>query len=492
MMTDLATLISFAKRRGFVYRSSEIYGGLANAYDYGPLGVELLNNIKDLWWEHFVRKRPDIIGLDSSILMNPKVWEASGHTQSFTDVYMDCKSCQLRTRADHLVEGYKGAREGIDSKAAKPGQATQQENKSISHGKSNPITIEGLSPKQLDKIIKQHQIPCPQCGEFNWTKARQFNLLFETNIGILPEKQSKAYLRGEIAQGMFVNFKNILDSVRITNPSLENNLPFGLAQSGKAFRNEITKGNFIFRTLEFNLAEIEYFFNPALQDWQKLYDEWKKEMEDWAIELMGFDKQNIRWRPHSKQERAHYSKHTEDLDFHFPFGWKELYGLAYRTDFDLKNHMEKSGADLRFTNPDTQEKFLPHTIEPTFGLDRTFLAILAQNYRKEPERAVLGLPAKLAPYKAAVFPLVSNKPQLVEKAKGVFSQLKNYFPTAWDARGNIGKRYLSQDEIGTPYCITIDYDTLKDETVTIRNRDTKEQERIKIEELVPTIRNKLE
>lgn len=470
-MSDLHTLTSFAKRRGFIYQNSSIYGGLANAYDYGPLGVELLRNIKKTWWDHFVSHRPDVVGLDSPILMSPKVWEASGHTTRFNDVMVDCKNCQLRTRADHLIENNLSTTEGEED---------QEE-----------VKVEGKSAEELTRIIENQQISCPNCGQVDWTEARKFNILFETNIGILPSDQSQAYLRGEIAQGMFINFKNVLDSVRITNPDLENNLPFGLAQTGKAFRNEITKGNFIFRTLEFNLAEIEYFFNPAKQDWQKLYDEWKKAMEYWATELMGFDKQNIRWREHTEEERAHYSYHTEDLDFQFPFGWKELYGLAYRTDFDLKNHMEQSGEDLRFADPESQEKFLPHTVEPTFGVDRTFLAVLSQSLHEEEDRNVLKLPPHLAPYKVAIFPLLSNKEELVSKAKDVYGQLYKKFPAAWDARGNIGKRYLSQDEIGTPLCITIDFDTLEDNTVTIRDRDSKEQERVKIENLPSIISEKL-
>jgi glycyl-tRNA synthetase len=461
-MNDLSKIISLAKRRGFVYPSSEIYGGLANTYDYGPLGIELLLNIKKLWWQNFVEKRPEIIGLDTSILMSPKVWQASGHTKSFNDIFIDCKKCKLRTRADHLIE------EKIGKKA------------------------EGLSLKEIDKIIKEKKINCPQCNSFNWTNARYFNLLFETKIGILPEKQSLTYLRGEIAQGMFVNFKNIIDSFRILNPELEPGLPFGLAQIGKAFRNEITKGNFIFRTLEFNLAEIEYFFEPEKQNWRNLFEEWKKEIEKWTIEILGLSKKNLKWRVHTKNERAHYSRHTEDLDYKFPFGFKELYGLAYRTDYDLKNHMKESGQDLNFIDPKTGRKFIPHVIEPTFGLDRTFLALLCEGYFEDKERVILKLKPKLAPFKIAVFPLLANKPKLVKKALYVFELLKNHFSVLWDARGNIGKRYYSQDEIGTIYGITIDYQTLKDDTVTIRDRDSKKQTREKITKLIDVLKKRLE
>ncbi|KKK49726.1 hypothetical protein LCGC14_3132140, partial [marine sediment metagenome] len=319
---------------------------------------------------------------------------------------------------------------------------------------------------------------------------RKFNLLFETHIGIVPENKSLAYLRGEIAQGMFVNFKNVLDSV---SPDL----PFGLAQSGPAFRNEITLGNFIFRTLQFNLSEFEYFFNPKKQKWEKLFDYWKKEMWRWTTEILGVNKKNLRWRKHTDEERSHYSKKTEDLEYSFPFGsFKELYGLAYRTDFDLKNHMEKSGVDLRYTDKETKEKFIPHVVEPTFGMDRSFLTVLLDAYSEEKgkkeKRIVLKLKPYLAPYKAAVFPLLANKPELVEKAKQVYEILRPEFSTAWDDRGNIGKRYYSQDEIGTPYCITIDYDSLKQNDVTIRDRDTTKQVRIKIKELVEFLKEKIE
>lgn len=445
-------IVSLCKRRGFVFPGSEIYGGLANTYDYGPLGVLMLRNIENLWWENFVTKRNDIYGLDTATLMSPKVWESSGHTASFSDVLIDCKNCKSRTRADRLIEDY----------LEKVGKREK---------------VEGQKPDVLTKIINDHNIPCPECGEFDWTEPRQFNLLFETHIGIVPESKSLTYLRGELAQGMFINFKNVLDTMR---PKL----PFGLAQVGKVFRNEITKGNFIFRTLEFKLMEFEYFFNPKENKWEDLFNSWKKDMQDW-IKSIGISGNKLRWREHTSDERSHYSVRTEDLDFEFPTGYKEMFGLAYRTDFDLKNHTEKSDADLNYTDPNTGEKFIPHVVEPTFGATRILLALLSNGYTDEGDRVVLKLHKDVAPYKVAVFPLVRNKPALVSKAREVFEMLtKSGVSTDWDDRGNIGKRYLSQDEIGTPYCITIDYQTLEDGTVTVRDRDTTEQKRVKIEEIL--------
>lgn len=457
-------IVSLAKRRGFVYPGSDIYGGLANTYDYGPMGVELLRNIKNLWWKYFISDRKNIYGLDSGIIMSPKVWEASGHTESFTDTLVDCKNCKKRIRADHLIENYFGE-------------------------KDKEIKIEGLSTDKIDDIIREEKIPCPSCKASGWTKSRDFNILFETKIGIVPENKSLAYLRGEIAQGMFVNFKNVLDSV---SPDL----PFGLAQSGAAFRNEITMGNFIFRTLQFNLAEFEYFFDPKQQDWEKMFNSWKDEMWDWTTNFLSLDGKKLRWRPHTDDEMSHYSKRTEDLEYKFPFGgFKELYGLAYRTDFDLKNHMEKSGVDLRYTDKKTGEKFIPHVVEPTFGMDRSFLAVLIDSYSEEEvkgqKRVVLKLSPALAPYKVAVFPLLANKEDLTKKANQVYDLLKSEFTTAWDTRGNIGKRYYSQDEIGTPFCVTVDFDSLEKGDVTVRDRDTMDQERVKIDNLIEYLNSKL-
>jgi len=465
MADKMSKIISLAKRRGFVFPGSEIYGGLANTYDYGPLGVELLRNIKNTWWKHFINNRQDVYGLDSGIIMNPQVWEASGHTNSFTDILVDCRKCRNRTRADHLIENY-------------------------FNKKNKEIKVEGFDVEKIKEIIDKEKIPCPSCKAFDWTKPRRFNLLFETQIGIVPENRSLAYLRGEIAQGMFVNFKNTLDS-------MSPDLPFGLAQSGATFRNEITLGNFIFRTLQFNLSELEYFFNPKKQKWQDIFDYWKKEMWTWTTEVLGINKKNLRWRPHTDEERSHYSRKTEDLEYNFPFGgFKELYGLAYRTDFDLKNHMEKSGVDLRYVDKETKEKFIPHVVEPTFGMDRSFLTVLLDAYSEEKgkkqERIVLKLKPHLAPYKVAVFPLLANKPKIIKKAKEVYELLKPELSTAWDDRGNIGKRYYAQDEIGTPFCITVDFDSLEQNDITVRDRDTTKQVRIKIKELVEFLKEKIE
>lgn len=444
-------IVSLCKRRGFVYPGSEIYGGLANTYDYGPLGALMMRNIQNLWWSNFVTKRPEIFGLDTAVFMSPDVWVASGHTANFNEVLVDCKDCKLRTGAEKLIESFL---ENV--------------------GKSQ--SVEGKPVEEIEKIMQENKISCPQCGKINWTKPRKFNNLFETHIGIVPENMSLNYLRGELAQGMFVNFKNVLDSQR---PKL----PFGLAQIGKVFRNEITKGNFIFRTLEFTLMEFEYFFNPNAQKWEDVFENWKKEMKKWILSL-GISEEKLRWRVHTDEERAHYSKKTEDLDFEFAVGFKEMFGIAYRTDFDLSNHMEKSGADLRYLDPETGEKFIPHVIEPTFGSSRIFLALLTNGYTEEEGRVVLKLDKKVAPYRVAVFPLVKNKEELVKKAKEVYEGLLDKgFSVDWDDRGNIGKRYFAQDEIGTPYCVTVDYQTLEDGTVTIRDRDSMSQERVLISDI---------
>lgn len=452
-------VVALAKRRGFIFPSSEIYGGLANTYDYGPLGAELLRNIRNIWWDYFVTSRDEIYGLETSVLMNPKVWESSGHTSTFTDALVECRSCQQRTRADHLIENY------FDKK-------------------DKEIKVEGKSVKQLDILIQDNQIKCPHCGNFDWTKTREFKLLFETNIGIVPESQSKTYLRGETAQGMFVDFKAVLDTM---SPKL----PFGLAQSGKVFRNEITLGQSVFRTLEFDLAEFEYYVKP--KEWEKYYDFWKEEIQKFATSL-GIDQKNTRWRTHTKDELSHYSKRTEDLEYRFPFGFKEWFAVAYRTDFDLKNHMEKSGKDLRYTDPYTGDKFIPHVIEPTFGLSRTMLVILAESYTQEDgknPRTILKFHPSVAPYQIAVFPLLKNKPNLVGKAQEVYQSVRSNFRAVFDDRGNIGKRYFSQDEIGTPYCITIDFDTLSDQSVTVRDRDTLKQDRISLDKLTKYLNQKI-
>ena len=432
----MTKIVSLAKRRGFVFPGSEIYGGLANTWDYGPLGTRLLQNIKNLWWKKFIETRNDVFPVDTGILMNPKVWETSGHVQSFTDPLVECQNCHKRFREDHLEDKTK----------------------------------------------------CPECGG-SLGSPKQFNLMFKTHIGPVEEAGQEVFLRPETAQGMFVNFKNVLISERPR-------LPFGIAQIGKAFRNEITPGNFIFRTLELELMEIEYFVNPT--EWEPAFEGWKEQMWDW-ITALGVPEEKLRWRVHEKDELSHYSRRTEDIEFEFPFGWGELYGLAYRTDFDLKNHSEKSGEDLSYEDPETRERFIPHVVEPAFGLNRTALVVLLSAYTEDPtaasgqagSRVFLKLPPALAPYKAAVFPLVANKPDIVEKARETFNLLRSTFPVAFDDRGNIGKRYFAQDEIGTPYCITVDYQTLEDNTVTVRDRDTAKQERIATGQLQKFLQEKL-
>lgn len=418
-------IVSLAKRRGFVFPGSEIYGGMANSWDYGPLGVELKNNIKQLWWKRFVQQREDIVGIDAALIMNPKVWEASGHLATFTDPLVECKKCHSRYRADQMP----------------------------------PV--------------------CEQCKGKEFTDAKQFNLMFKTFIGASEEAANIAYFRPETAQAMFVDFKNVLDTTR-------KKLPFGIAQIGKAFRNEITPGNFIFRTREFEQMEIEYFIEPPKSDadWDEYFESWRSSMLDWITNDLGINISHIHELEVAKDELAHYSKRTIDFEYEFPFGIKELYGLAYRTDFDLQNHEKASGQELKYMDPETGEKTTPHVIEPTWGVDRSVLAVLCEHYDdSDPEHIILRLPAKLAPYKAAVFPLLKNKPELVEKARGVYKQLQELFPVVWDDRGNVGKRYYSQDEIGTPFCITVDFDTLENDTVTVRDRDTAEQVRVKVGEL---------
>lgn len=435
-----------------MFPSSEIYGGMANTWDFGPTGTLLKNNIRDFWWKRFVLDRDDMVGLDASIFLNPKVWEASGHVAGFTDSLIECKSCHSRTRADHLIE---------DNVAN--------------------IKVEGLPVTELDKIIQENNLKCPTCGKFDWTPVRRFNLLFETHLGIIEEAKSKAYLRGEIAQGIFLNFKNVLNSTRVR-------LPFGIAQQGKAFRNEITMGKFVHRTLEFDLMEFEYFIQE--QDWEKTFEMWRETMWQWAKDL-GISEKKLRWREHEEFERSHYSKRTMDIEYQYDFGWKEMFGIAYRTNFDLKNHQEHSGQDLGYLDPITNEKFIPHVVEPTFGLSRLMGIVLTDAYCEDGDRVVLKLHPKIAPYKVAVFPLVANKPELVDKARRIYSGLKEKLVVIWDDRGNIGKRYYAQDEIGTPWCVTIDYQTLEDDTVTVRDRDTATQVRLKISELDSHFESKL-
>lgn len=458
-MVSFEEIVSLAKRRGFVYPASEIYGGLANAYDYGPMGAELLRNIRNAWWAEMITKRPDMVGLDSSIILHPRTWEASGHVGAFSDPMVEDVKTQKRYRADHLIEGW------------------------LKNNSKEDVIVEDMTIEEMANFIKENKIKSPDGNELSDPKA--FNLLFETHIGAVSGEKSTVYLRGETAQGIFTNFKQILDSTRVK-------LPFGVGQIGKAFRNEITTGQFIFRTLELEQAEIEYFFNPNETDWEKVFEEWKNSMMKFVTETLGVNPENVRWRRHTDKERSHYSRDTYDLDYNFSFGWKELWGIAYRTDYDLKQHMEFSGQSLEYTDPATGEKFVPHVIEPAVGINRIFLMLLTDAYSKsEDGRVILKLKPSLAPYKVCVSPLLANKPELVEKARSVFEMLSQKFSTTWDDRGNIGKRYAAQDEIGTPWCVTIDFETLNDDTVTVRDRDTGAQERVSCTNLTDWISNKL-
>jgi glycyl-tRNA synthetase len=451
----LDEVTALCKRRGFVFPTSEIYGGLTSSYDYGPLGSQLMLNIRNLWWQEFIELRDDMVGLDSQIMLHPQTWVASGHVGTFNDPMVEDKVNQKRYRADHLIEAW--VEKNPDKVEA-------------------DFVVESLDLKEMGKFIEEHKILSPDGNPV--TEPKAFDLLFKTEIGVVSGDKSTVYLRGETAQGIFTDFKQVLDSTRVK-------LPFGIGQIGKSFRNEITTGQFVFRTLEFEQAEIEYFFNPNQVDWQELMDNWKKDMWQFVTAKLGIREENLRWRQHTDKERSHYSKDTYDLDYRFPFGWKELWGVAYRTDYDLKQHIKHSGAKLEYTDPQSGEKFVPHVIEPAVGVNRLFLMILADAYWRDEEnnRVVLKLDPKLAPYKVAVFPLLKNKPELVEKAEEVYQMLKTKWPVIWDERGNIGKRYLYQDEMGTPYCVTVDFDSLEDGAVTVRDRNTTKQDRVSIDKL---------
>lgn len=477
-------IVSLAKRRGFIYPGSEIYGGVANTYDYGPMGVELLRNIRNVWWEYFVHQRSDMVGLEASIISHRKVWEASGHVAGFADAMIDCKNCQHRMRADHLIEDWieKEVKEhpGLKIENFK---YNDEVTKALETGK-----VEGWSEEKMDEVVKYFKIPCPNCKENKgdkWTPVRKFNQLFPVNLGIVSGDDSLAYLRGETAQGMFADFKNIVDSTRVR-------LPFGIAQNGKSFRNEITPGNSIFRTLVFEQNELEYFFDPEKSRWEELFEEWKKYIETFIVDVLKVRQDNIRWREHTDEERSFYSKRTEDVEYRFPFGFKELWGLAYRTNYDLSQHQKYSGQELMINDPYTQEKILPHVIEPAVGTDRLMLMVLCDAYEELEGRTVLKIAPSLAPTKVAVFPLVANKEEITGKAKEIYEMLRKHFVTVLDDRGNIGKRYLYQDEVGTPWCVTVDYQTLEDGTVTVRDRDTALQERVAIDSLSSYIHTKLD
>mgnify|MGYP001835561285 FL=1 len=447
---SMDTIVALAKGRGFVYPGSEIYGGLANSWDYGPLGVELKNNIKRAWLKKFVQECPYNVGLDSAILMNPETWVASGHLGGFSDPLMDCKSCKTRHRADKLIEDYV-AENGLND---------------------NPAA---MSDEEMMQYIKDKGIACPNCGSHDFTDIRKFNLMFKTFQGVTEDSTSTLYLRPETAQGIFVNFKNIARTTR-------KKIPFGVAQIGKSFRNEITPGNFIFRIREFEQMELEFFCKPGTDlEW---FEYWRAYCRKWLLDL-GINEEHLRLRDHDKDELCFYSKATTDFEFLFPFGWGELWGVADRTDYDLTQHSEHSGQPMDYFDPETNEKYIPYVIEPSLGADRVLLAFLCDAYDEETDekddvRTVLHFHPALAPFKAAVLPL-SKK--LSEKATEIYSELSKDFMIDFDDAGSIGKRYRRQDEIGTPICITYDFDSVEDNCVTVRDRDTMEQKRIPIAEL---------
>ena len=451
---NLETIVSLCKRRGFVFPTSEIYGGLANSFDYGPLGAELLNNIRQTWWRYFINAKEDMVGLDSAIILHPQTWVASGHVDSFTDPLVEDKITHKRYRVDHLIEKWFAEHD--------TGQGS--------------ITVDGMSLDEMAALIEQHNIQSPDGNPITTPKA--FNIMFKTGIGAVAGEKTEVYLRGETAQGIFTDFQHIVNTSRLK-------LPFGVGQMGKSFRNEITTGQFVFRTLEFEQAEIEYFFNPEESEWTEIFERWRQDMWSFVTEKLGICEENLRWRRHSDAERSHYSTDTFDLDYNFPFGWKELWGIAYRTDYDLKQHMTHSGKSLEYIDPTSGKRVVPHVIEPAVGINRIFLMILSDAYWEDKERSrlVLKIKPSLAPYKVAVFPLVKNKPDLVAKARGIFETLSGDMATVWDTRGNIGKRYLYQDEIGTPFCVTVDYESLDKDTVTVRHRDDTNQERVAIADL---------
>ncbi len=446
----LDKLVALSKSRGIIFPGSEIYGGLANTWDYGPVGVEIKNNIKKLWWKKFVQESTLNVGLDSSILMNPKTWEASGHLEGFNDPLMDCKNCKTRYRADKLIEDHMRSQE-------------------------DDTVVDGWSNEKLKAYIEENNIACPNCGSKDFTDIREFNLMFKTFQGVTEDSQSEIFLRPETAQGIFVNFKNIARTSR-------KKIPFGIGQIGKSFRNEITPGNFIFRTREFEQMELEFFCEPGEDI--KWFDYWKEFCMNWLLEL-DVNSENLRFRDHDEDELSHYSNATSDIEYKFPFGWGELWGIADRTDFDLKQHQEYSNQDMQYTDPYNGNKYIPYCIEPALGVDRLMLAMLIDAYKEEEledgkERVVLQLHPSVAAFKAAVFPLTKK---LNEQAEEVFHELSKYFNVDYDDSGSIGKRYRRHDEIGTPYCITYDFDSLEDKCVTVRDRDTMEQKRVKIEDL---------
>jgi len=446
-------LVAYLKHQGFVFQGSEIYGGLANSWDYGPLGVEVLNNIKKAWWKKFVQESPYNVGLDSSIILSPLVWEASGHLKSFSDPLVDCKACKMRFRADKLIEDF-----------------------------DSTVNVEKMKDDDLDKFIEEHKVPCPNCGKADFTKIRKFNLMYKTYQGVVEDSTSVVYLRPETAQGIFVNFKNVQRTTR-------KKVPFGIAQIGKAFRNEITPGNFIFRTREFEQMEMQFFCKPGTDL------EWFKYWKNYAYQFLkyvGLKEEELRFRDHSKEELSFYSVATTDIEFLYPFGWGELWGIADRTDYDLTVHQEHSKKSMEYFDPDDNSTYIPYVIEPSLGVNRLLLAILTSAYDKEvlengEEREVLRFTNEMAPIKIAVLPL-TNK--LKDEAYEIYELLNKHFMVQYDTSGAIGRRYRRQDAIGTPYCVTFDFDSLDDKKVTVRMRDSMEQERVSIDNLVNYFKEK--
>ena len=450
---DMDKLIAHAKNSGFVYQGSEIYDGLANTWDYGPLGVEMKNNIKKLWWKRFIQESPYNVGLDSAIFMNPRVWEASGHVGGFSDPLIDCKQCKTRHRADKLIEDY-----------------------------DPDIHSDGWSPEKMMSFIREHHIQCPDCGSEDFTDIREFELMFKTYMGVVKDAKSVVYLRPETAQGIFVNFKNIQRTSR-------KKVPFGIGQIGKSFRNEITPGNFIFRTREFEQMELEFFTKPDTDlEW---FHYWKEQCMQFLLDL-GLNKDHLRFRDHEQEELSFYSKATSDIEYLYPFGWGELWGIADRTDYDLGRHQEYSKKNLEYLDSETNQKYLPYVIEPSVGADRLFLSVLADAYEEEQlekeTRLVMHFHPAVAPVKVAVLPLTKKQSA---KATEVYQLLAKEFNVEYDVAGQIGKRYRRQDAIGTPYCVTVDFDSENDQSVTLRDRDTMEQIRLPIDELVDYIAKKI-
>jgi glycyl-tRNA synthetase len=448
-------IVSLSKRRGFVYPGSEIYGGFANSYTYGPYGSQLKKNIKDLWWKTFVDERKDMVGIDGQILLHPKTWEASGHVEGFNDAMVDCKNCKARHRADHLIEN-----------------ALNQD-------------AEGLSEEELTKIITEGDVACPKCGKKDFTAARNFNLMFKTELSKTADDENIAYLRPETAQAIFLEFKNVIDTTRVK-------IPFGIAQIGKAFRNEITPGNFIFRLIEFEQMEIEYFIKES--EWEQVFADWLKLQHEWC-DMIGLSKEHIHEYQHAEEKLSHYSKKTIDIEYDFPFGRSELFGLSYRTDFDLKQHSEHSGKKLEYRDPQTNEVYVPHVIEPTFGVERSLLAVLCDAYHEEKlegddSRVVMKFARAIAPVKVAIMPLM-KKDGLPEIAEELYQTLSPLMATEYDDGGSIGKRYRRQDEIGTPFCVTVDYESKDDQAVTVRERDSMDQKRVKIDDLSEYLQTEL-